>query len=325
MPTTGQGRDPTGDDARDIAAAIMGEPARSVVRFPTGTSHFVFDIVTVRGRRAVLRLSRQEEIEAAHGAVYWSRELRPRGVPLPELLHADLSLTRYPFPVLLLERLHGDDLGTVYRDLSHAALRALAERLGAIQDVVTRLPRGRGFGYATTADGRFTERTWRGVVAASLARSRARIRFAAVFDEGLLDPVEAAAGRFGYLDRVAATPFLHDITTKNVIVDDARLSGIVDVDDLCFGDPLLLIALIRMALLAHRLDPICSDMWLEIARPDAEQRAAIDLYTLQCCVDFMGEFGHRFNRSDALVDPEYRARLHTLYDDLLGRVQAAIG
>ena len=80
-----------------------------------------------------------------------------------------------------------------------------------------------------------------------------------------------------------------------------------------------------MALMAHQLDPIYFDMWVEIARPDAEQRAAIDLYTLQCCVDFMGELGQRFNRSDALVDPEYRARLHTLYDDLLGRVQAAIG
>ena len=80
-----------------------------------------------------------------------------------------------------------------------------------------------------------------------------------------------------------------------------------------------------MALLAHRLDPIYFDMWIEIARPDAEQRAATDLYTLQCCVAFMGELGQRFNRSDAPVAPEYRARLHTLYGDMLGRVQAAIG
>jgi hypothetical protein len=39
------------------------------------------------------------------------------------------------------------------------------------------------------------------------------------------------------LDAIRATPFLHDTTTKNVIVThDGVVSGIVDVDDLCFGD-----------------------------------------------------------------------------------------
>lgn len=241
-------------------------------------------------------------------------------MPLPELLHADLSLTRHPFPVVLLERLQGDDLGGVYRQLPHDALRALAERLAAIQDVVARLSPGAGFGYAASQDGPFTQRTWRGVVAAHLARSRARIRSAGIVDERVVSPVETAAERFGYLDRVPATPFLHDITTKNVIIHQ----GIVDVDDLCFGDPLLLIALIRMALLAHRLDPAYFDMWIEIVQPDAEQRVAIDLYTLQHCVDFMSELGQRFNRRDAVVDPAYGARLRALYDDLLARVKAGM-
>jgi hypothetical protein len=39
-------------------------------------------------------------------------------------------------------------------------------------------------------------------------------------------------------DRIAPTPFLHDTTTKNVIVtSEGHFSGIVDVDDLCLGDP----------------------------------------------------------------------------------------
>jgi len=325
MPTADHGADPTADDATEIAAAVMGEAPQSVARFPTGSSHFVFDIETAGGRRAVLRLSRREEIEAARGAVYWSRVLRPIGVPLPEMLHADLSLTRYPFPVVLLERLRGDDLGGVYSHLSHDSLYVLAGRLGAIQGVVSGLPPGRGFGYAPSQDGPFTDRSWRGVVAASLARSRARIRSAGIVDESLIDPLEAAADRFGYLDRVTATPFLHDITTKNVIIHNGHLSGIVDVDDLCFGDPLLLVALIRMALLVHELDQAYFDMWIAILRPDAEQRSAVDLYTLQCCVDFMAELGQRFNRGDAPVDPAYSARLRTLYDDLLARVKAGVG
>ena len=40
------------------------------------------------------------------------------------------------------------------------------------------------------------------------------------------------------LDALSPVPFLHDTTTKNVIVTpEGSFSGIVDVDDLCFGDP----------------------------------------------------------------------------------------
>jgi aminoglycoside phosphotransferase (APT) family kinase protein len=46
------------------------------------------------------------------------------------------------------------------------------------------------------------------------------------------------------LDSLPPIPFLHDTTTKNVIVTPGgTFSGIVDVDDLCFGDPRYVVAL----------------------------------------------------------------------------------
>jgi Phosphotransferase enzyme family len=301
---------------------VFGEGAATVARFQTGSSHFVYDVQTATSRRAVVRFSRREEVAAVRGAVYWSHLLRPMGVPLPELLHVDLSMTRYPFPVIVLERLAGRDLGLVYESLSRRELRTLAERLARIQSSVALLPAGRGFGYVADYDGPFPQGSWHDVIVASLNRSRARIRAAAVVNEHVLEPIEAAVERFApYLERVVPTPFLHDITTKNVIVHEGRLSGIVDVDDLCFGDPLLLIALIRMALLAHEHDPAYFHEWLDIIRPDAEQQAALDLYTVLHCVDFIGELGQRFNRSEAApVDQAYLARLQALHTQLCERV-----
>jgi aminoglycoside phosphotransferase (APT) family kinase protein len=314
--------EPTEQDAAVIAAEALGGAVEAAARFPTGSSHYVYDVRFAGGRRAVVRISRREQIEDARGSVYWSRMLRPKGVPLPELLHVDLTMTRHPFPLVVLERLAGDDLGTVYDRLSRRELRILAERLAAVQDIVTALPAGRAFGYAPRDDGPFPHASWRDVVAASFARSRGRIRAAGLVDEGVVDAVEATAERFaGYLDRVPPTPFLHDITTKNVIVHAGLLSGIVDVDDLCFGDPLLLIALIRMALLAHGHDPVYVEEWLDIVRPDAQQRAVLDLYTLAHCIDFMGELGQLFNRAEAVsADPAYLARLHALHARLLDQI-----
>jgi len=306
--------EPTAEDAAVLAGDVLGSRATRVIRFPTGRAHFVYDVELVDGRHAVIRISRREDIEAARGGLYWSSLLRPKGVPLPALLHSDLSLTRFAFPVLVLERLPGDDLGAVYRQLVQRRLRALAEQLASIQAIVTALPLGRGYGYAASYDGPFPHARWEGAIAALAARSRARIRAAAIIDEKVADVVDEAAERFaGYFARVAPVPFLHDITTKNVIVHDGRLSGIVDVDDLCFGDPLLLLALIRVALLAHGLAPFYAEQWLEIVRPDAEQAAAVDFYTGMYCLDFIGELGQRFNQAGpTAVDPAYLARLNAL-------------
>jgi aminoglycoside phosphotransferase (APT) family kinase protein len=314
--------DPEPHDAAAIAAEVLGASAETAVRFPTGLRHFVYDVKLVDGRHVVVRISRRDDVEAARGAICWSSLLRPKGVPLPELLHADLSMTRYAFPVIVLERLPGDDLGIVYGRLSRLALRAVAERLAAIQAIVTALPSGRGYGYATSYDEEFPHASWGEAVAASITRGRSRIRAAGVVNEDVVDAVEAAAGRFaGYFARIEPVPFLHDITTKNVIVHEGRLSGIVDVDDLCFGDPLLLLGLIRMALLAQGLDPFYVEQWREIMRPDAEQTAAIDLYTALYCIDFMSELGQRFNQAAPVTaDAAYLARLRIIMAQLLGRI-----
>ena len=35
--------------------------------------------------------------------------------------------------------------------------------------------------------------------------------------------------------------FLHDLTIKNVLVDGGELSGLIDFDTVCYGDPLLVL------------------------------------------------------------------------------------
>ena len=81
--------------------------------------------------------------------------------------------------------------------------------------------------------------TWSKVLEASSTCSQTRIASAGLFDASSVDVVRTAlAARQHQLDRIEATPLLDDATTKNVIVaPDGKFSGIVDVDDLCFGDP----------------------------------------------------------------------------------------
>ena len=187
-------KEPDESTAIAIARQFLRNPVR-VARFPTGLQHFVFEATSGKDRTVVVRISRREEVGIARNSCYWSDRLRPLGVPLPRVLHADFAMERHPFPFVILERLPGRDLGFVVDRLPHDDLRRLARRLAAVQTIVTRLPPGRGYGFAPRVEGPFLQASWRETVAASLSHSRTQICDAGIISDGPIDRVEAAADR----------------------------------------------------------------------------------------------------------------------------------
>lgn len=310
--------EPDAKAASAMACEVLADVAQ-ITRFPTGLRHFVFEATSSLGRPVVVRASRREDVGIVENSLYWSAQLRPRGVPLPEVLHADTAMARHAFPFVILERLSGRDLHLVLEELAGNDRRHLVDRLCEVQSIVTGLPLGQGYGFTPRLEGPFPDATWADSVSRSLARSRQRICDAKIVSEEHADRVEAAAEGFAaYFATVQPVPFLHDITTKNVIIQDARLSGIVDVDDLCFGDPLFLVGLIRVALLAHGRSPAYADAWLDVLRPDKDQREALDFYVALFCLNFMSELGQRFNRArPAPVEQAYLDRLSDPLDEHL--------
>jgi aminoglycoside phosphotransferase (APT) family kinase protein len=297
----------------------VGEPIASAERFPTGLAHYVYDVVLASGRSLVIRLYRTGEDEDCASAIYWSNLLRPMGVPLPALLHAG---TRAGMPYLILERFPGRDLGLVYDTLRLEQKRAIAAEVVRIQRVVATLPEGQGFGFVPRCHGPFRHRSWSEVIQASLARSRARIEKAGVVSADPVSRVERSAERFApYFSRIRPTAFLDDTTTKNVIVHEGRVSGLVDVDLICFGDPLFPISLTRTALVNAGHDQDYVDSWCELLALGPEQHAALCFYTALFCADFLGELGHSFNREDPIpVDASRLQRLLGLLDEQLARM-----
>lgn len=310
---------PTEEDAARILTAVMGHPVASITRFPTGLAHYVYDAQLSDERRYVVRLTRLASQAEFAGAVYWHHELKPLGVPLPELFYADVEGTNHGFPTLIMERLPGTDLGALYPLLTPTQKRDIARQIAELQRRVATLPHGAGFGYALAYDDPALKSEWKDVMDASLKRSRGRIRAADVVDIATVERVQEVINRcIDYFDTVEPTCFLHDTTTKNVIVHEGTLSGVVDVDSVCFGDPLLTPALTRMALLGTGYDTTYVDAWqAELALTPAQQRV-LTVYTAVFCLDFLAELGHAFNRARAQpVEPRRVQHLLTTLDELL--------
>jgi len=125
-----------------------------------------------------------------------------------------------------------------------------------------------------------------------------------------------------YFAGIPLTAFLDDTTTKNVLIQDGRLSGIVDVDFVCFGDPLFTVALTQMALLSMGADLDYTDAWCAALALDAYQRTALTFYTCVFCVDFMREVGHDANQNNATANEAQRIeRLTTIFERLLCEIE----
>lgn len=305
----------------EIVRQIFDESVIFVERFTTGLCHFVFDVETESGKNFVVRIARPENRAMLAGASYWNKRLKPKGVPLPEIIYSGIDETN-PFPFMILERFAGKDLGIIYPQLSKEEKKSLAEKLVEIQNNVSALPPGKGFGFVDSYESVFFRARWIDVLYASLDRSRNRMQSVGILNSQIVERAAKKCEKFeSYFSRIKPQPFLDDITTKNVIVDKGKLSGIVDVDHICFGDNLLTIALTQMSILNTKFDLDYIDFWCEAVKLTDEQRDALQLYTALFCLDFMSELGQRFNKDFAqTVVSEDIERLNEILDALLNHI-----
>ena len=265
----------------------------------------MFDLQFADRPPVVVRIGDPSARAEMVGAVYLSQLLRPRGMPLPAILAADLDAE---FPWLVLERFPGTDLGSIISDLTEAQLDKIASRVAHSQAIAGGIASAGRYGYAARPE-HAPNSAWSQVLLANLARSRERIGSLGLFDVGLVDAVQhEVTARRGEIDRIEATPFLHDTTTKNVIVtQEGTFSGIVDVDDLCFGDPRYPAALTLAALMVYGGPVSYVSAWLRHAgQPDDK---LFRLYTSVLLLDLMAEHGNIFNGNGTPSDPAVRATM----------------
>lgn len=291
--------------AGNLAAAAIGSRPVEVRRFGTGLHHYVFEACFENRAPVVVRIAGQESRSALVGAFSLLHRLWAIGVPLPRIIAEALG---HPLPHLVLERLPGTDLGNVVRSLSDSRLEAIAMAVARAQRITANTGSAGRYGYAVDPADAPRER-WSLVLQDNLARSRKRIAAAGLFDLDAVDAVAAlVSSARAELDSLPPVPFLHDTTTKNVIVTpEGRFSGIVDVDDLCFGDPRYVVALTLAALTGSGGPTHYVDAWIHSAnfRDDRIFRIYVALFI----VDFMSEHGQSFNDNHRASSRDERDRL----------------
>ncbi len=283
-----------------ICLNTFGTIPNRINRCVIGQGNYVYK-VTYTDNTYIVRCSPEKEAYAM--TVHWLDILSDIGIPIPKVIgkgHFN------DFDYLILTYIDGVDIGEVYPKLTSEEKKQIAKEVVDIQNKVSCLN--------ISTDKNWS---WKNIICELLDRAENRIIQNGFFDVEKVQRLRQELDKMEpYFSNIKATPYLDDISTKNLLIHNGRLSGIIDIDEMGFGDKLSYVALTYMALLNDGYETDYVDYILAEMNPSVDERKAFLFYTLVYCVDFMGERGMCFMDKQIAVSPQIVDKLNTIYETL---------
>jgi len=283
----------------------------SVKRNQVGIAAYVYTI-EINQSRYVIKLSETKELIC--GSTYWLNKLQNHNLPIPKIYTINTQTSPYYF---IMSFIAGKDLGLVYNNLSIAQKQNIAHDIYEYQNVIQGLPLANGYGFLNSyEDKNNIKNNWREVVESHIQRSENRILQNGIFSIDYVGRVKRFIPFFyDYFNTIKARAFFDDATTKNVLISDGKIAGIIDLDWICFGDRLYVIALTTMSLLSMHADLEYVEYWKKLEKLSKIQEAVLLFYVLVFCVDFMSEKGMKFNKEDTeQINPDEKIFLENTFE-----------
>lgn len=275
---------------------------RKIERCLVGHGNYVY-IISDETDKYVIRCSNEDNAYA--NTIYWLKQLRKVNIPVPEII-ANGKYEGYDF--VILSYIDGEDLGIIYPALSKGEKRAIAREVVRIQNIVATIE----------LDNIEDSWTWNSFIQYMLERAKERIEKGGCFDVDKVEQLwKMSENLRDYFHQIRPVAYLDDISTKNLLIEKGKVSGIIDIDWIGAGDKLTYVALSNIALLNLEYDTDYVDYLLEEMDINQTQRRAFIYYSLIFCVDFMGERGMQFGDKKIDVNEEIINRLNQIYDKLI--------
>jgi len=267
--------DVASNEAAEVAQAALKTGVHHVSRQTlTQSGNAIFRVQLADGRAAAVRINPRRGI---FGYTQHNFDaLRTLGLPVPNVLASGATAAQGSF--IILEWVPGQDLQYELASMSAQQMTRIAETVSDYQKRVASLPESRGFGWAPIRR-HATAAQWTEIFglpsseeppddAPALEHVRARLRALRRFVEP-------------YFASLRPTCFLDDMTVKNVLVEHGDLQGIIDVDFVCYGDPLMTIGttLAHIAADVGEAGRFYGEELLRCAAPSRDAQRAIYFYS----------------------------------------------
>lgn len=284
-----------------IFLSSLGLQPNDIKRCAVGIGNEVY-IVECEKENYIFRCSEEENAYAE--TIHWLTRLSELDIPIPKILSYG---TYEKYQYLILNFIPGEDIGLVYTTLTTAEKKQIAKDVMKIQSKVA------GLKLDITEDAW----SWQDFVNEMLDRAEERMASNGYFDTGKVTRVREEMRLLDeYFSQVRPLAYLDDISTKNLLIHNGKISGVIDIDWMGVGDNLTFIAMTYVALRNMDCETDYVNYLLEERGCTEDERKAFLFYCLMFCVDFMGERGMQFGDKKIEVNETVIEKLNRIYEEL---------
>ena len=287
-----------------------GKPTE-IIRNTVGLAGYVYTVV-FNDTKYVIKISDDKNLII--GSTYWLNKVKDLDIPTPCVIAENLVNAPYYF---VMSFIPGKDLGLVYSSLLKSEKKIIAKKIIGFQKEIKKLPMAKGFGSLNSyEDSENICSSWEESLLNDINRAEEAIINNGIFSVEYVLKLKQIMPNFReYFNSIKPEHFLDDITTKNVLIHEGKLSGIIDLDWISFGDEVLFLGLVTMALLSMKANIDYADYLKDEMNLNEMQERALKFYVLMFCVIFMSEKGMCFNQAEPMkVSEEEKMLLQEIFN-----------
>lgn len=299
------------ESVNKICDDVFHAKPTEIIRNTVGLAGYVYTVV-FNDTKYVIKISDDKNLII--GSTYWLNKVKDLDIPTPCVVAENLVNAPYYF---VMSFIPGKDLGLVYSSLSKNDKQIIAKKIIDFQKEIKKLPMAKGFGSLNSyEDSENICSSWEESLLNDINRAEEAIIKNGIFSVEYVLKCKKIVPYFKeYFNSIKPEPFLDDITTKNVLIHEGKLSGIIDLDWISFGDEVLFLGLVTMALLSMKADLDYADYLKDEMNLNEMQERALKFYVLMFCVIFMSEKGMCFNQTEPMkVSEEEKMLLQEIFN-----------
>ncbi len=285
-------------DINKICEIEFNEMPREIVKKTVGMCNEVYE-VTLEDRSVILRMNKEKRhLYGTHKFLPIFEKLQ---INTPHIIAEDYSMKNVPFCYQILNKIEGNDLGTVIDKLNEQELKLIAKKVSGIFNKFNELPKENSFGNVHS-DSEEEFKTLLEVVKNQKNIIVERNSKTGVVDKKILNILDWILNEYEeYFLSVESGLYYDDISSKNVMIYEGKFNGLVDLDFLTKGDYLEAIGSIMASWYGTDYGEIYTEAVMKNRNLDDENRKVVKMYAILHLIYWLSEEGIQFNSNTSSV------------------------
>ena len=275
----------------------LKEQPLSIQRCAIGLCNEVY-LVTISHTDVVVRFNRSPK--ALLGTERYIPLFASLDIPVPQLLASSYSLAVVPVAYQILSKIPGRDITDVIHTLTEDQLCTIAQNIAMIFQKLSRLPTNGKYGFIDISEDE-AKNSWLDVIDDLVTTINERNKKSGVIEARHLEVLNSIlAEHRDYFIQCPSIFYFDDLSAKNVMIDNGRFVGLVDLDNVAYGDPLEAVGRIEGSWFGTSYGRFYTDEIEKALGLTTRQRRIVTMYAITNYIFWLAMKGVRYNSITSL-------------------------